>query len=119
EPRADRAFVDDQLIPVPAHASVHRPAAEGNLILNEERLLSIWPAIVESKNSGGIRIEAGWVGDRVIEALPDVPGIDVSTELQLRRRDMCSKSTFDIQFAKPAILLRDDGCSRGVRPQAG
>ena len=106
---------------VPSQARADRPAAQANEVLRESRLLKIgtaarakvgWPWKIEYDRRS--RIETRRIGNRAGEVFVQKHIVRFDSDLPFVHAAMNGYIAFEVFFAEPVALKRNDGCRKRI-----
>src|SRR5271166_5052874 len=102
---------------VPTDTCAYGPVPEANQILNESRLLQVWPVADEAEPRRRSRVELRRIGDYVGEALVQEDVVRLNANLPLLPAAVNGNRSFEISFGKAIALEGNDGGGQQVRRQ--
>src|SRR5271165_50624 len=103
---------------VPTDTCAYGPVPEADQILNESRLLQVWPIAHKAERRRRSGVELRGIGDYVGEALVQEDVIRLDTDLPLLPAAVNGNRSFEISFGKAVALESNDGCGQQIRRQA-
>src|SRR5260370_10082339 len=102
---------------VPTQPSARGPFPKSNEILHKTRLLQIVTVAGEAEARRRPRSKLCWIRDHVAKALVNRSKIRLHTSLPFVPSMMRGNATLKIFFAEAAVLKRDDGRRKRIRPK--
>src|SRR5271167_2575308 len=103
---------------VPTDTCAYGPVPEADQILNESRLLQVWPIAHKAERRRRSRVELRRIGDYIGEALVQEDVVRLYTDLPLLPAAVNGNRSFEISFGKAVALECDDGRGQQIRRQA-